>query len=208
MPPYVWHPLSFRSLLTTLGWRNRRLQLLLLAWVAFTLICIESGRIADRSTWINVPVRFLGSHAFVTIFPPVFLCQFAMFMLGFEWAVIPAFLSMLVVCLDNGMSAGGSTIIALGQPAGLAICALIYRAAPFRVDLKTWPSVASYVGITTAACTAGATVSLVWSAATELNSAQTFAVWEGWVLGAICSVVLMAAVPSCVSRCPVGCRSG
>jgi signal transduction histidine kinase len=164
----------------------------MLAWLAFTLVCVKTGLIADDSTWINVPVRFLGNQAFVTIFPPVSLCQIVLFMLGFEWAAIPAFLAMFVVCLTHDMSAGGSAITSLGAPVGLGICALIYRAAPLRVDLKTWGSVVSYVGITSAACIAGATGAFIWSAATGLSSVETFSVWKGWVLGAICSVVLVA----------------
>ena len=148
---------------------------------------------ADESTWINIAAPFLGSRAFITVFPPVFLCLFVLFLLGFEWAVIPAFLSTFVVCQDNGMSLAGSILVSLGQPVGLAICALIYRSAPLRVDLRTWSSKSSFFAVTIAACTAGATGAFVWSAATQLDAVQTFAVWEGWLLGAICGIALFVA---------------
>ena len=192
VPPFVWHPISFRSLVREQGWRDRRFLLLMLAWIAFTLLCIKSGRMCRRIDMDQCArFHFWANCAFVTIFPPVFLCQFAMFVLGFEWAVIPAFLATFIVCLDNGMSLGGSTLVSLGQPVGLAMCALTYGAAPFRVDLKTWASAGSFLAITITACTAGATGAFVWSAATQLNAAQTFAVWEGWTLGAILGIAFI-----------------
>ncbi len=193
VPAFAWRPISFLSLIRQTGWRQRRFQLLALAWLGFVLVCIESARIADQSTWINVPFPWLGEHAFFTIFPPVFLCLFVMFLLGFGWAAIPAFLANFVVCQDNGMSLGASALVSLGQPVGLAMLALVYRAAPFRVDLKTWSSVGSFFAITIAACTTGATGAFIWSAATQQNAAQTFAVWEGWVLGAIVGIALFVA---------------
>jgi signal transduction histidine kinase len=187
----LWYPVSFRYLLKHLGWRDRRFQGLLLVWALFTAACIESGFIADASQWVNFPLPFLGPSVFITLYPPVYLCQLALFFLGFEWAAIPSFLATFLVCRHTGMPVTWSALIGMGDPVGLAVFALIYRSAPLRVDLRSWSSVGGFLMATLAAASAAGTGAFVWAAANRLDAASTFLAWKGWLLGCTVGVVFI-----------------
>jgi hypothetical protein len=67
-----------------LGWRDRRFQGLIAAWLLFNAVCLGLGLFAANSEWIKVPLPLLGRGAYVTVYPPAYLCQIALFVLGFE----------------------------------------------------------------------------------------------------------------------------
>jgi signal transduction histidine kinase len=140
---------------------------------------------------VNLPLPFLGKSVVITLYPPVYLCQLALFFLGFEWAAIPSFLTTLVVCRGDGMPLAWSTWIAMGDPLGLAVFALIYRSASLRIDLRSWSSVGGFLIATLAAASAAATGAFLWSAATGQDAAHTILAWKGWLLGCTVGVVLI-----------------
>lgn len=187
----LWYPLSFRYLLKKLGWRDQRFQALICVWLLFTFACIESGRLADASQWVNFPLPFADKSTVITLYPPVYLCQLALFFLGFEWAVVASFLATFIVCLQDGMPLAWSVLIGLGDPLGLAVFALIYRSAALRVDLRSWSSIGSFLTTTMAAATAASTGAFVWSAATHQDAVHTFITWKGWLLGCTVGVVFI-----------------
>lgn len=188
----LWYPLSFRFLLKRLGWRNRRFQCLIAVWVLLTAVCVVSGLIADGATWLDLPLPFLGKPGYITLYPPFYLCQIILFVLGFEWAVIPSFLTTFLVCHTHGMPVYWSMLIGLGDTLGLAVYALVYRSADLRVDLRTWPSIGWFLLTTASSSAVGSTGAFVWAAATRMDASETYLSWQGWLLGSSVGVLLIS----------------
>jgi signal transduction histidine kinase len=156
-----------------------------------TAVCVTSGLIADGATWQDLPLPFLAKPGYVTLYPPFYLCQIILFVLGFEWAVIPSFLTTFLVCQAHGMPVYWSLLIGLGDALGLAVYALVYRSADLRVDLRTWPSIGWFLLMTAASSVAGTTGAFVWAAATRMDASETYLAWQGWLLGSSVGVLLI-----------------
>ena len=187
----LWYPVSFRYLVKRLGWRDRRFQALVGCWFLFTVACVASGVITDAYGWVGFALPFLGKSRFITLYPPVYLCQFVLFLLGFEWAMIPSFLATFLVCLKDGIPLPWSGLIGMGDSLGLAVFALVYRSANLRVDLRSWSSVGGFLVTTLAAAIAASTGAFAWSAVTHLDAATTYFEWQGWLLGSTVGVVFI-----------------
>ncbi len=188
-----WRPLPFLYLLRTLGWRSGRLQLLLAIWAAVSIAGAYSSVYLTYDGPAAPPIH--GWQPWLTLSPPVIIFDLLLFGLGFEWAVVPAFIAVLAAALGGGISLHWSLVIALSLPVGLAIQALGYRAFSISIDLRSTRSLVWFLGLSAIATAAGSTGAFVWSEAANLKATDTFEIWQGWMLGTFLgSLVFVAPV--------------
>ena len=189
--PCSWRPLPFLFLWRTLGWKSGRFQLLLALAVAVSLAGTYSTVYLTYDGPAGPPIH--GWQPWLTLSPSVFLFDLLLFGLGFEWAVVPSFVSMLVAALHGGIALQWSLVIALSLPVGLAIQALGYRAFAISIDLRSTRALVWFLGLSAIATVAGSTGAFVWSEAAHLRAVDTFEIWQGWMLGTFLGSLVFVA---------------
>jgi PAS domain S-box-containing protein len=166
---------------------------LLLVWLALTAVCIAAGIYQVKMAWNALPVHFGPVHFSLTIYPPLVICLWMVFWLGFEWAFLSAYLATFALALYAGMRLDEAALFALVDPLALAVYALAYRAARIPFDLRGLKSLLWYLFVSFVAAVAGSVGSFIWSAANALPPARTFDIWQGWWIGAWLQAVLLNA---------------
>jgi len=111
--------------------RSRSAQVLVLSWLGLTIACILLGLYEVVRDWSGLPVHLGPVHFSLTIYPPIVICLWMVFWLGFEWAFLAAYLATLVLSLYTGMRLDTALLFSLGDPLSLAIYALAYRTVRF-----------------------------------------------------------------------------
>gem|GEM_PF-781364 len=188
-----WRPVSLAVLLPSSGLPARYRRGLLLVWLAFTAACVASSVLMVLLDWTGIPVQLGPVRFYLTVYPPLVLCTWALFWLGFPWAFAAAYLATFVGALVGGMTWPWALLFALADPIGLAMYALAYRTAPLRHDLRTAGSLAWFLLISLGAALAGSSGSFIWAHTREMVGTAAFAVWEGWWIGAFLQAALINA---------------
>ncbi|TJZ74838.1 response regulator [Chitiniphilus eburneus] len=184
-------PLSLRHLLHPFAVPGG--TLLLGAWLLTLVACIALGLISIQADWSGLPLRFGGSEAFVSIYPPLTLCVIWTCCFGYWWGAIPAYFATLSLSLAAGMSPDWAALFALSNPLGLAVFAVCYRALPVRVDLRSLDAWLFFVLLAFFGAVFSASGAFIWTHANTATTLQTFAIWQGWWLGNFLQNVLITA---------------
>jgi PAS domain S-box-containing protein len=190
--PVQWRPLSFRETLRD-AQHATPAKVLLLVWAAGTLLCIALGIIQVNRGWNGLPIQLGPIHFSVTVYPPLVICVWMVFWLGFEWAFLAAYLATFILALYSHMSPLSSVLFALVDPLALAVYALAYRTARISFDLRHPKSGIWFLVVSFVAAVAGSTGSFIWSASHGLSADETLAIWQGWWIGAWMQAVILNA---------------
>ncbi|HEX7120277.1 MAG TPA: ATP-binding protein [Longimicrobiales bacterium] len=166
---------------------------LVLAWIVITLLAIWLGMVQVREGWNAFPIAIGELRFFFTFYPPLILAVCLLFWLGLLWAVIPAYLATYILSIYSGMAVEWAILFALADPLSLYVYAIIYRAAPLRIDLRTFSSFFWFATVSLVGALAGSAASFIWSWARGLGVEQTFAIWQGWWIGGFLQATLINA---------------
>ena len=181
--------------------QSKPARILLICWLAATLICIGLGIYQVSMGWNGIPVQFGPIRFSMTIYPPLVICLWMVFWLGFEWAFLAAYLATWTLSLYVGMPLKSATMFALVDPLALAVYALAYRTARIPFDLHRPKSGLWFIVVSFVAAVAGSTGSFIWSEARGLSAAEALAIWQGWWIGALAqALVVNAPVLAILSR--------
>ncbi|HEX7119557.1 MAG TPA: ATP-binding protein [Longimicrobiales bacterium] len=189
-PP--WHPYPMRVALRHAR-VDARTRWLLAAWTATTLLSIVLGVVQAREGWNAFPIQVGDTRVYFTFYPPLILSVWLLFWLGVTWAAIPAYLATFLLSLDAGIELGASLLFALADPLALYAYAIIYRAVPLRIDLRSFGSFFWYAAASLVGALAGSSASFIWSWAHGLGTEETFAIWQGWWIGGFFQATLINA---------------
>ena len=188
----LWRPLSLAKTVRDAP-RSAPARILLLLWVAATLLCIALGIYQVNRGWNGIPVHLGPIRFWMTIYPPLIICVWMLFWLGFEWAFLAAYLATWTLSLYIGMPWKAASLFALVDPLALAVYALAYRTARLPFDLRQFKSGVWFIVVSFVAAVAGSTGSFIWSEAHGLSAADTLAIWQGWWIGAFAQALLLNA---------------
>src|SRR4051794_20720260 len=100
--PVQWRPLSFRETLRDAR-HSRPARILFLVWAAATLLCVALGILQVNLGWNGLPIQIGPIRFSVTIYPPLVVCVWMVFWLGFEWAFLAAYLATFTLALYSHM---------------------------------------------------------------------------------------------------------
>jgi len=151
--------------------------------------------------WNGIPVHFGPVRFSITFYPPLIICVWMIFWLGFEWAFLAAYLATWTLALYAEMPLAEATLFALVDPLALAVYALAYRTARISFDLWRPKSGVWFIVVSFVAAVAGSTGSFIWSEAHGLSAGDALAIWQGWWVGAwIQALVVNAPVLAVLSR--------
>ena len=189
----LWRPLPLSYLMRRYGLRDRRVILLLLIWLFLTAFCIASGIYEAAEGWTGIPIQLGQIHFFLTIYPPIVICTWLFFWLGFEWAFIPAYIATFTSAVYQGMPVQWSFLFALANPLGLAVYALAYRSTHIPYDLHSFRSLLFFGAIAFMGSLAGSTGSFIYAHTLSFSALKTFAIWEGWWIGTFVLAMLLNA---------------
>ena len=188
----LWRPLPLLDILRKAA-RHRSAQYLVLLWVAFTAACVVLGVYQVKFSWNALPVHLGPIHFSLTIYPPLVICLWMLFWLGFEWALLSAYLATFSLALYSGMRLDTALLFALVDPLALAVYALAYRIARIPFDMRSIRSAGWFLVVSFVAAVGGSVGSFVWSADHGLAPAETFAIWQGWWVGALVQAAFLNA---------------
>src|SRR5207253_1901443 len=180
----LWRPLSLLDTLRSAA-RNRSAKCLLLLWAASTAACVVLGVYQVKFAWNALPVHLGPIHFSLTIYPPLVICLWMLFWLGFEWAFLSAYLATFSLALYSGMRPDLALLFALVDPLALAVYALAYRIARVPFDMQSIQSAGWFLVVSFVAAVGGSVGSFVWSTSHGLGPAEAFAIWQGWWVGAL-----------------------
>src|SRR5205085_5360809 len=98
----LWRPISLAKTLREAP-HSRPARMLLILWLAATLTCIALGIYQVKVGWNGIPIQLGPIRFSMTIYPPLIICVWMVFWLGFEWAFLAAYLATLVLSLYASM---------------------------------------------------------------------------------------------------------
>src|SRR5947209_3163910 len=136
----LWRPISLLDTVRGAP-RDPSARYLLLLWIASTVACVVLGVYQVKFAWNALPVHLGPVHFSVTIYPPLVICLWMLFWLGFEWAFLSAYLATFSLAVYSGMHVNWALLFALVDPLALAVYALAYRTARIPFDLRTVKSI-------------------------------------------------------------------
>jgi PAS domain S-box-containing protein len=166
---------------------------LLAVWVFLTVACVILGIYQVKFAWNALPISLGPIEFSLTIYPPLVLCVWMVFLLGFEWAFLSAYLATFSLALYSGMSVSLALLFALVDPLALAVYALAYRSVRIPFDSRNLKGAIWFLFVSFFAAVAGSLGSFIWSEAHDLAPVETFAIWQGWWVGAFLQAVLLNA---------------
>src|SRR5690606_20668002 len=135
----LWRPYPFTFAIRRAR-ASRRDRDRIIVWALASLALVGVGLIQARVAWNGIPIPFGGGRRFFTAYPPPSRSVLSLFLHGLPWAAIPAYLATLILSLDAGMAPAWAVLFALADPLALYVYAIVYRAAPLRIDLHTFDS--------------------------------------------------------------------
>jgi len=188
----LWRPLSMAKTFREARY-SRPSRMLLLLWLVATLSCIALGICQVNVGWNGIPIRLGPVRLAMTIYPPLTICVWMVFWLGFEWAFLSAYLATWILSLYAGMPLQAASLFALVDPLALAVYALAYRTVRLPFDLLHPKSGIWFITVSFVAAVAGSTGSFIWSEAHGLSAAETLAIWQGWWIGALAQALMLNA---------------
>jgi PAS domain-containing protein len=188
----LWRPLPLLDTLRSAA-RHRSAQCLLLLWLALTAACVVLGVYQVKFAWNALPVHLGPIHFSLTFYPPLVICLWMLFWLGFEWAFLSAYLATFSLALYSGMRPDLALLFAFVDPLALAVYALAYRIARVPFDMQSIRSAGWFLVVSFVAAVGGSVGSFVWSTAHGLAPAEAFAIWQGWWVGALVQAAFLNA---------------
>jgi PAS domain S-box-containing protein len=188
----LWRPLSLTQIFRE-ATDNRAARRLLFAWLTLTMACVVLGIYQVKLGWNALPVHMGPIQFSLTIYPPLVICVWMVFWLGFEWAFLSAYLATFSLALYSGMPVDLALLFALVDPLALAVYALAYRSVRIPFDLRNLISILWFSFVSFVAAVAGSVGSFIWSEAHGLSPVETFAIWQGWWAGALLQAILLNA---------------
>ncbi len=183
--------LGVRDLLSLprgLRWRS---YVAIAFWLAVFALSIVTGLWMVASDLTALPLKLGPIEAYVTVYPPLALCTFLLFWMGFVWAIVPAYAATFVIAIYTGMPVAWAAFFAFSDTVGLAFLAIAYRSTGARFNVRDPGSIGFFVVAAFISALAGSTGSFVWSHTHKLSAVEAFAVWEGWWLGGFLQTLLI-----------------
>ena len=123
--------------------------------------------------WNGLPVQLGPIRFSMTIYPPLIICLWMVFWLGFEWAFLAAYLATWILVTVRGHAVKVGFDVCTGGPSGLGgiRSGIPHRADPVR-SLHRPKSGVWFIVVSFVAAVAGSTGSFIWSEAHGLSAAD------------------------------------
>jgi two-component sensor histidine kinase len=188
-----WRPLPLGYLLERYGLFDKRVAILLTGWIVLFAISLSSIIYLVPSDWSSLGDSRQAVSLFLLFYPPLLVCNFLLFWMGFEWGFIPAYLSTFMVALASNMPVQWAMLFGIAVVLGMAIFALVYHSTHFKYTLNGLTDLAFFVGVAFVASMASSLGSLIWSHVQELTIEQTLIVWKSWWTGTFLQIVFINA---------------
>ncbi|WP_374515212.1 diguanylate cyclase [Niveibacterium sp.] len=177
-------------------WRSgtpRERGLIFGAWLTSILASVGFGLATVAWGWSGIPLLFGGVKVFITIYPPLVICQLWTLCFGWWWGALPAYLATLVLALYAGMPPHWALLFAWANPLGFAVLSLGYRAMGPSRGLRSLRSWLFYVQMCFVAGVFSSAGALIWCYTNQIDTIGQLPIWQGWWLGAFLQGVLIAA---------------
>ncbi|NGP88517.1 sensor histidine kinase [Fodinibius halophilus] len=188
-----WRPLPWGYLLERYGLFSKRAGLLFLGWILLFAISFLSVIYWIPNDWSSLTTSRKAISLFLLFYPPLMICNFLLFWLGFEWGFIPAYLSTFMLALASDMPVQWAILFGIAVVLGMAIFSLVYYSTRFRYTLRSLSDLAFFVGVALVASMASSLGSLIWSHVQALTIEQTLIAWQSWWTGAFLQIVFINA---------------
>lgn len=187
----TYHSVSFRRL-----WRNgtaKHKSAFFTAWLLSTLLSIALGLASVVYAWSGLEVPFGGAVLYVTVYPPLLICTWWALCFGWGWGALPAYLSTLTLALYAGMPWYWALLFACGNPIGLGVMVLGYRAIAMPCSLFSWRALVFFLQMAFVGSMFSSAAALVWCYTNRIDQVALFAIWQGWWLGNFLQNALLVA---------------
>ncbi|GAA4500512.1 response regulator [Pseudaeromonas paramecii] len=188
IPLKTYHPLPLAEVL-----KGRHPALLLGLWLASLLASVGLGVACVAQNWSGLPLRLGGAELYLTLYPPLIINTLWLFWFGFWWAAIPTYLATLVLALFAGMPVWWALAFACSDVIGFMVQLMVFRASQVPYHLRSVQSVLLFILAAFLAAVFSSIGAFIWVYANHLPSAQFFAIWQGWWLGALLQNLLLVA---------------
>lgn len=166
---------------------------MLVGWLVLFGLSLWSVVYLVPSDWGSLATNKQSISLFLLYYPPLLICNFLLFWLGFEWGFIPAYLSTFMVALASNMPLQWAMLFGFAVVLSMAIFGLVYYSTHFRYTLNSLTDLAFFVGVALVASMASSLGSLIWSHVQGLTIAETLVAWKSWWTGTFLQFVFITA---------------
>ncbi|WP_051710392.1 sensor domain-containing diguanylate cyclase [Andreprevotia chitinilytica] len=163
------------------------------SWLGSIIASIVFGLATVILNWSGLPIDFGGVQVFISLYPPLVICQFWALCFGWWWGAIPAYLAAFSLSVYAGMPIGWALLFACANPLGFAVLTLGYRALNISRDLRSLSAGLFYVQLCFVASVFSSASALIWSYTNRIDSLGQLPIWQGWWLGGFVQDVLVVA---------------
>lgn len=185
-PP--WWPLaSLAAARTSPGMRR-----IAAGWLAAALLCIVLAAAEAQANWSALPVRAGPLNLWVTGYPPLLVAILLAVWLGPMWGILPAWVATFTSGLMSGMPAHLAAMFAIATPVELLIVWGSMVVLDISPDLRRGRDLVRFVAAAGIGAVASSLGVLIWIDTQRLDLTAGERIWEGWVLGDLLQLAVVA----------------
>ena len=184
----VWWPLAtVASARTSPGMRR-----VAAGWIVAGLLCITLAVVEAQANWSAMPVSVGPLALWITVYPPLLVTLLLAVWLGPMWGVVPAWLATFCSGLVSGMPVHLAAMFAVATPVELLIVWGSMVVLDISPDLRQRRDVGRYLGAAALGALASSLAVMIWVDTQRLDLLEGGRIWEGWVLGDLLQLVVVA----------------
>ena len=161
-------------------------------WVVATLVCVVLALAEAEANWSAMPVRIGPLALWLTVYPPLLIALLLAVWIGPMWGIVPAWLATFMSGLASGMPAHLAGMFAVATPVELLIVWGSMVVLDISPELRRPRDVGRYVGAAGLGAVASSLAVLIWVDTQRLDLVEAGRIWEGWVLGDLLQLVVIA----------------
>jgi diguanylate cyclase (GGDEF)-like protein len=163
-----------------------------MGWVAAGLFAVGLAVHEAAFDWSRFSVPVGEATVSVSVYPPLLVTLLLALWLGPTWGSIPAYLSTLLSALYAGLPWQVAALFAFATPVELVIVWGSMVVLDVHPDLPRRRDVWRFVAVATIAATASSLAGLIWIEARGLDLLAGERLWQGWILGDILQMCILA----------------
>lgn len=185
-----WRPVSLWTLLAR---ADATSVVTLCLWFTAVGLCVWWGMYGDTVGWNPGESSFLGLPGIFDFYLPWAIGVLLLIWFGFEWAVVPVYLSTLFNVLYTGNSLQTAIVDAFHNPLGIAVIYLIYAGFSGNYALRSRRAWVAFLGSALFGGLAISVGAIIWRLHDWQSSSALVHTWIGWWLNFIIMMLVVVA---------------
>ena len=163
------------------------------AWAGLTALAVALAVLEARLDWSGMPVRLGPVTVGLSVYPPLSIALVLAVWIGPVWGIVPAWLATFASALTAGVPPPTAAVFALATPAEVFLLWGSMVALNIDPVLPRFSDLRRFLAAGLVAASGSSLAILIWNEARHLDLVEGQRLWQGWLLGDLLQIALVAA---------------